>query len=64
MTGYGLPATASTVTPISPDFRIKRTGQNVMDLFDNNDEQNFATNSPQEVWYADFDGGGQDTFCT
>ena len=63
MTGYGLSGDGINGYTVGPDFRIKRTGQNIMDLFDNNDEQNFAANSPREVWYADFDGNGQDTFC-
>lgn len=44
------------------DFAVKRAGGNVMDLFERDDEQDF-TGGPQEVWYADFDGGGKDTFC-
>lgn len=46
----------------SASFTKKRTGENYVDLFDGNDEQNFA--GPNEVYYSDFDGGGKDTFCT
>ena len=44
------PATVSTVTRSVLHFRVKRSGGNIMDLFETNDEQNFAANSPQEVW--------------
>jgi hypothetical protein len=63
MVGYGTSGDGINGYTIGPDFRIKRSGQNVIDLFDLDDEQNFA-GGPKEVWYADFDGGGQDTFCT
>ena len=42
--------------------RVRRVGQNILDLFDLDDEQNFA-GGPLEVWYSDFDGKGQDSFC-
>jgi len=61
MAGYGTSGDGVNGFFVSPDFRVKRDGQNIMDLFDLNDEQNFA--GPQEVWYSDFDGNGQDTFC-
>ncbi|MEO8102330.1 MAG: trypsin-like serine protease [Betaproteobacteria bacterium] len=63
MVGYGRSGDGIAGYTTGPDFRIKRSGQNVMDLFDLDDEQHFAS-GPQEVWYADFDGNGQDTFCT
>ncbi|MGZ5201795.1 MAG: trypsin-like serine protease [Telluria sp.] len=47
----------------SAGFFTKRTGENYMDLFDANDELNFS-GAAKEVWYADFDGSGQNTFCT
>lgn len=50
-------------TANSSSFYTKRTGQNYMDLFDTNDEQNF-NGGANEVWYADFDGAGKNTFCT
>jgi hypothetical protein len=62
MAGYGTSGDGVNGYYISPDFRIKRTGENYMDLFDGNDEQGWGGAS--EVWYADFDGAGQDTFCT
>ncbi|KRB92590.1 trypsin-like serine protease [Duganella sp. Root198D2] len=61
MAGYGTSGDGIKGYTISPDFRIKRTGQNVVDLFDADDEQGFS--GPNEVWYADFDGNGHDTFC-
>ncbi|WP_426343168.1 trypsin-like serine protease [Pseudoduganella sp. R-32] len=61
MAGYGTSGDGINGYTISPDFRIKRTGQNVVDLFDADDEQGF--NGPNEVWYADFDGNGHDSFC-
>jgi hypothetical protein len=64
MTGYGLSGDGIAGYTVNPSFFVKRTGENVMDLFDTNDEQDFSNDSPQEVWYADFDGNGQDTFCT
>ena len=68
MAGYGRSGDGFNGYTTGPDFRIKRTGQNVMDLFDLDDEQHFAS-GPQEVWYSDFDGKNragvlQDTFCT
>ena len=68
MVGYGRSGDGFNGYTTGPDFRIKRTGQNVMDLFDQDDEQNFA-GGPLEVWYSDFDGKNragvlQDTFCT
>lgn len=52
----------------SANFRIKRSGKNVYDLTDADDEANFAAGSAREVWYADFDGTGRDgtvidSFC-
>lgn len=63
MVGYGLSGDGINGYTTNPDFRIKRTGQNVMDLIDLNDELGFVA-GPQEVWYADFDGAGQDAFCS
>ncbi len=62
MAGYGTSGDGVNGYTVSPDFRIKRSGENYMDLFDGDDEQGFA--GPKEVYYADFDGGGKDTFCT
>jgi hypothetical protein len=63
MVGYGLSGDGINGYTVNPDFRVKRSGQNVFDLFDLDDEQNFLAGA-KEVWYADFDGGGQDSFCT
>lgn len=63
MVGYGTSGDGVNGYTVGPNFRIKRTGQNYMDLYDQDDEQGFAA-GPREVWYADFDGRGQDTFCT
>jgi hypothetical protein len=63
MVGYGVSGDGVGGYSVNPSFFVKRTGQNIMDLFDTNDEQGFSDSSPREVWYADFDGNGQDTFC-
>ena len=64
MAGYGDTGNGITgYTANSANFFTKRTGQNDMDLFDSDDEQNF-NGGTKEVWYADFDGAGKDTFCT
>lgn len=63
LVGYGLSGDGINGYTVNPDFRVKRSGENIMDLFDLDDEQNFAA-GPQEVWYSDFDGHGQDSFCT
>ena len=62
MAGYGTSGDGVNGFTVAPSFSVKRSGENYMDLFDGNDEQHFA--GPHEVYYADFDGGGQDTFCT
>lgn len=62
MAGYGTSGDGVNGYYVSPNFRIKRTGENYVDLFDGDDELGFA--GPKEVYYADFDGGGKDTFCT
>jgi hypothetical protein len=64
MVGYGRSGDGVNGYTVGPDFRIKRSGKNYVDLFDTDDEQNFSASSPNEVWYADFDGNGQDTFCS
>lgn len=62
MVGYGRSGDGVNGYYVAPNFFIKRSGENYIDLFDGDDEQGFA--GPKEVWYADFDGGGKDTFCT
>jgi hypothetical protein len=67
MVGYGTSGDGVNGYTVSPNFFVKRVGANVYDLFDNDDEADFAAGSPREVWYYDFDGtrGGQfrDTLC-
>jgi hypothetical protein len=62
MAGYGTSGDGVNGYTVSPSFTVKRTGENYMDLFDGNDEQGFAGRT--EVYYADFDGAGKDSFCT
>jgi hypothetical protein len=62
MAGYGTSGDGVNGYTVSPDFFVKRTGENYMDLFDGNDEPG-GTGRP-EVYYADFDGADQDSFCT
>ena len=61
MAGYGTSGDGVNGYYVSPSFRTKRTGENYVDLFDGNDELGF--NGANEVYYADFDGGGKDSFC-
>lgn len=62
LVGYGTSGDGINGFNIGPSFRIKRDGENVIDFFENDDEQNFM-GGPNEVWYADFDGNGRDIFC-
>jgi hypothetical protein len=62
MVGYGTSGDGVNGYTINPSFTVKRSGENYMDLFDGNDEAGW-TGAP-EVYYADFDGAGKDTFCT
>jgi hypothetical protein len=61
MAGYGTAGDGINGHTVDPDFFVKRTGQNVVDLFDGDDEQDFT--GAHEVYYADFDGNGKDAFC-
>ncbi len=68
MAGYGTSGDGWNGYNVSPAFRVKRSGKNVYDFADHNDEAGFDPNSPAEVWYADFDGTGPDgtvydSFC-
>jgi Trypsin/PEP-CTERM motif len=69
MVGYGLSGNGIAGYTVGPNFFVKRSGQNVYDVFDNDDEAGFNPNSPAEVWYYDFDGdkndgmGSRDTWC-
>jgi hypothetical protein len=68
MVGYGTSGTGHVGHQAgTANFYVKKSGHNVVDLFDWDDEAFFA-NGPEEVWYADFDGTDmrgqfQDTFC-
>lgn len=62
MAGYGTSGDGVNGYTVKPSFYVKRTGENYVDLFDRDDEQGL-TGGPNEVWYADFDGAGQDPFC-
>ena len=69
MAGYGTSGDGISGYNVSPNFRIKRQGENYTDFFDLDDEANRAVGSNSEVYYADFDGTdaagvNQDTFCT
>ena len=61
LAGYGTTGDGVNGYTQGPAFNIKRTGQNYADFFDGDDEQGFGGRN--EVYYADFDGGGRDTFC-
>lgn len=62
MAGYGTSGDGVNGYYVAPSFFTKRTGENYIDLFDGDDEQ--AWGGANEVWYADFDGNGEDAFCT
>lgn len=63
MLGYGLSGDGINGYTVGPNFRVRRIGANIMDLFDLDDEQSFA-GGPREVWYSDFDHPGYpDLFC-
>jgi hypothetical protein len=62
MAGYGTSGDGVTGFYVAPSFRVKRSGENYVDLFDADDELGFT--GANEVYYADFDGAGKDTFCT
>lgn len=61
MAGYGTSGDGVNGYYVNPDFRVKRKGENYADVFDGNDELGFG--GANEVYYADFDGGGHDSFC-
>ena len=67
MVGYGTSGDGIAGYNVGPSFRIKRKGANIFDVYDTDDEQNYAPNSPWEVWYYDFDGTVQgfnrDAWC-
>lgn len=64
LAGYGTSGDGINGFTLGPNFRIKRSGGNVFDIFEGNDETFtgldangfiMGTGRP-EVWYADFDG--------
>jgi len=64
LAGYGTSGDGINGFNVGPSFRIKRSGGNVLDIFEGNDET-FTGFDPNgfimgtgrsEVWYADFDG--------
>lgn len=61
MAGYGTSGDGVNGFNVAPDFFIKRTGENYIDLIEADDETNGGGRN--EVYYADFDGGGIDGFC-
>lgn len=68
MVGYGTSGDGWDGYYVSPAFRVKRSGANVFDFAEANDEAGFDAGSAKEVWYADFDGvlpdgSAADTFC-
>lgn len=63
MVGYGTSGDGIAGFNVGPNFRIKRSGENVIDLFDHDDESftgldpnGFYLGGKKEVYYADFDG--------
>lgn len=64
MVGYGTSGNGIQGYNVSPSFTVKRKGQNVYDLFDEDDENGYDPSTisgmdpsgPAEVWYYDFDG--------
>ncbi|MCE3264838.1 MAG: sorting protein [Pseudoduganella sp.] len=61
MAGYGWSGDGINGFTVGPNFRVKRSGENHVDIFDGDDENGFG--GKNEVWYGDFDGGGRDTSC-
>jgi hypothetical protein len=61
MAGYGTSGDGVKGHYIDPEYDIKRVGENVTDYFLTDDEGKKGDKA--EVYYADFDGGGRDTFC-
>lgn len=76
MAGYGTSGDGINGFTVNPDFRIKRTGSNIVDFFEGDDENftgldafGYLKGGANEVYYADFDGTnsqGQnvDSFCS
>jgi len=62
MAGYGTSGDGVNGYTVSPAFRVKRSGENYVDLFGLDDEH--GRTGRAEIWYGDFDGAGIDTFCS
>lgn len=62
MAGYGTSGDGVKGYYVNPAWRVKRSGENYVDLFIADDEKNRT--GANEIWYADFDGGGLDAFCS
>ena len=79
MAGYGTSGDGIDGFNVAPSYSVKRSGQNVVDIFEGNDETAAASSNQfdanwfikggaNEVWYADFDGTNLDdqnidSFC-
>ncbi|WP_137936991.1 trypsin-like serine protease [Chitinivorax sp. B] len=68
MAGYGTSGDGWDGYNVNPAFRTKRSGKNVFDYQEGDDEQGYDPNGPAEIWYADFDGVNRngekrDAFC-
>jgi hypothetical protein len=75
MVGYGRSGDGINGYNVNPSFFVKRDGQNVFDVYDEDDENGYDPSSPSgmfpfgpaEVWYYDFDGTVQgfnrDAWC-
>lgn len=61
LAGYGTSGDGVAGYTVSPEFDVKRVGENYIDVLDGDDEQDFR--GPAEVYYADFDGHGKDSSC-
>jgi hypothetical protein len=61
MAGYGTSGNGVDGYNVDPRFDVKRTGENHADLIFGDDEAGHG--GRDEIFYADFDGGGRDTFC-
>ncbi|MBB5017473.1 hypothetical protein HNQ59_000737 [Chitinivorax tropicus] len=60
MAGYGTSGDGWDGYNVEPAFRTKRSGRNVYDFTETDDEHGFDPNSTGEIWYADFDGTNRD----
>lgn len=60
LAGYGLSGNGWDGYTVNPSYAVKRIGYNTYDLYEGDDEANFAAGSAAEVWYADFDGVDED----